>query len=214
MSAPAARPRRVLSLIPPMTQLNTPYPSTAYLTGFLRSRGIDAVQDDLALKLVLELFTPAGLDALRERVRALPGKKRPPTLANFDAQFGRYRATVGPVIAFLQGRDPTVAQATSGCDWRIADLVDAQRPVSLYLVIPPSDISRTKPLVRLILNQIGRCLTERLEGDPSKAKRVLGWKHKYDLKALVNEMVQSDLELFKRDVYLKKGGHKILHEQE
>ncbi len=55
---------------------------------------------------------------------------------------------------------------------------------------------------------------DHLEGDPSKAKRVLGWKHKYDLKALVNEMVQSDIELFKRDVYLKKGGHKILHEQE
>jgi type IV secretion system protein VirD4 len=68
-------------------------------------------------------------------------------------------------------RDPTVAKATSGCDWRIADLVDAERPVSLYLVIPPSDISRTKPLVRLILNQIGRCLTERLEGDPSKSRK-------------------------------------------
>jgi len=59
-------------------------------------------------------------------------------------------------------RDPTVAEATSRCDWRIADLMDAERPVSLYLVIPPSDISRTKPLVRLILNQIGRRLTERL----------------------------------------------------
>ncbi len=43
---------KVLSLIPPMTQLNTPYPSTAYLTGFLRSRQIDAVQEDLALALV------------------------------------------------------------------------------------------------------------------------------------------------------------------
>ncbi len=43
-------------------------------------------------------------------------------------------------------RDPTVAEVTSRCDWRIADLVDAERPVSLYLVIPPSDISRTKPL--------------------------------------------------------------------
>jgi len=59
-------------------------------------------------------------------------------------------------------RDPTVAQVTSACDWRIADLVDAGRPVSLYLVIPPSDISRTKPLVRLVLNQIGRRLTETL----------------------------------------------------
>jgi len=68
-------------------------------------------------------------------------------------------------------RDPTVAQTTSACDWRISDLVDAKCPVSLYLVIPPSDISRTKPLVRLILNQIGRRLTERLEGDPKKSRK-------------------------------------------
>ena len=61
-------------------------------------------------------------------------------------------------------RDPTVAETTSACDWRIADLMDAERPVSLYLVIPPSDLSRTKPLVRLVWNQIGRRLTERLQG--------------------------------------------------
>ena len=59
-------------------------------------------------------------------------------------------------------RDPTVAEVTSKCDWRIADLIKADKPVSLYLVIPPSDISRTKPLIRLILNQIGRRLTEEL----------------------------------------------------
>ncbi|MDX8480875.1 MULTISPECIES: conjugal transfer protein TraG [Mesorhizobium] len=68
-------------------------------------------------------------------------------------------------------RDPTVAAATSACDWRIADLMDAERPMSLYLVVPPSDISRTKPLVRLILNQVGRRLTERLEGDPKKSRK-------------------------------------------
>jgi type IV secretion system protein VirD4 len=67
--------------------------------------------------------------------------------------------------------DPMVAAATSTCDWRIADLVNAERPVSLFLVIPPSDISRTKPLVRLILNQIGRRLIEHLEGDPAKRNR-------------------------------------------
>ncbi|AYJ84826.1 conjugal transfer protein TraG (plasmid) [Sphingomonas paeninsulae] len=60
-------------------------------------------------------------------------------------------------------RDPTVAEVTSRCDWRIADLIEGDRPVSLYLVIPPSDISRTKPLVRLVLNQIGRRLTEHLD---------------------------------------------------
>lgn len=59
-------------------------------------------------------------------------------------------------------RDPVVAQVTRRCDWRIRDLVDAGRPVTLYLVVPPSDISRTKPLIRLILNQIGRRLTEDL----------------------------------------------------
>ena len=68
-------------------------------------------------------------------------------------------------------RDPTVAMTTAACDWRIADLVDGPVPVSLYLVIPPSDISRTKPLVRLVLNQIGRRLTERLEGDPKKSRK-------------------------------------------
>ena len=52
---------KILSLIPPMTQLNTPYPSTAYLTGFLRSQGVSAVQEDLALELVLRFFTAAGL---------------------------------------------------------------------------------------------------------------------------------------------------------
>lgn len=61
-------------------------------------------------------------------------------------------------------RDPTVASVTSRCDWRIADLISAKHPVSLYLVVPPSDISRTKPLIRLLLNQIGRRLTESLDG--------------------------------------------------
>ncbi len=59
-------------------------------------------------------------------------------------------------------RDPIVARVTRASDWRIADLVDDPVPVSLYLVIPPSDISRTKPLIRLILNQVGRRLTEEL----------------------------------------------------
>jgi type IV secretion system protein VirD4 len=59
-------------------------------------------------------------------------------------------------------RDPLIAANTARSDWRIADLLEAERPVSLYLVVPPSDISRTKPLVRLILNQIARRLTEAL----------------------------------------------------
>ncbi|MDB5971171.1 MAG: conjugal transfer protein TraG [Hydrocarboniphaga sp.] len=68
-------------------------------------------------------------------------------------------------------RDPTVAEVTSRCDWRIADLIDGNHPVSLYLVVPPSDISRTKPLIRLLLNQIGRRLTESLDGSDGIARR-------------------------------------------
>lgn len=105
----ADTPLRVLSVIPPMTQLNTPYPSTAYLTGFLRSRGIDAVQEDLALALVLQLLSPRGLEAVRARAEALPKKQRTPLVQGFLAHFERYRTTIGPTVAFLQGRDPTVA---------------------------------------------------------------------------------------------------------
>ena len=59
-------------------------------------------------------------------------------------------------------RDPVVAEVTSASDWQISDLVYSERPVSLFLVVPPSDLSRTKPLMRLVLNQIGRRLTETL----------------------------------------------------
>ena len=115
MPAIATKPR-VLSLIPPMTQLNTPYPSTAYLTGFLRSRGVDAVQGDLALQLVLRLFSPAGLDAIRDCVRRRPADGRSAAVNFFDDHFAAYRSTVAPVVAFLQGRDPSMAHriATGG----------------------------------------------------------------------------------------------------
>ncbi|QSR22082.1 conjugal transfer protein TraG [Hyphomonas sp. KY3] len=57
-------------------------------------------------------------------------------------------------------RDPVIAEVTSASDWRISDLARPDKPMSLYLVVPPSDLSRTKPLMRLVLNQIGRRLTE------------------------------------------------------
>lgn len=59
-------------------------------------------------------------------------------------------------------RDPVVAAVTRRSEWRIADLMSGPHPTSLYFVIPPGDISRTKPLIRLMLNQIGRRLTEEL----------------------------------------------------
>ena len=105
---------RVLSIIPPMTQLNTPYPSTAYLTGFLRSRGHAAAQEDLALALVLRLFSAAGLQAIRGVAEAMPAKQRTPRVAAFLKQFEDYLATVASAVAFLQGRDPSIAHRIVG----------------------------------------------------------------------------------------------------
>src|SRR5579885_2802766 len=70
-------------------------------------------------------------------------------------------------------RDPIVARVTRRCDWRIADLVEGGRPATLYLVVPPSDISRTKPLIRLVLNQIGRRLTEDLNAKNRRHRLLL-----------------------------------------
>ena len=106
MSPP--RPR-VLSVIPPMTQLNTPYPSTAYLTGFLRSRGVAAVQEDLALALIFELLSPAGLLEVQRCALAQPALAHSARVTAFMQQFSRYHATIAPVLVFLQGRDATLA---------------------------------------------------------------------------------------------------------
>ena len=103
------KPIRVLSLIPPMTQLNTPYPSTAYITGFLRLHGVDAAQDDLALKLVLRLFSATGLAEIRERINATSLSKASNSVRHFCDEFDRYQATIDRTIAFLQGRDSTLA---------------------------------------------------------------------------------------------------------
>ncbi len=70
-------------------------------------------------------------------------------------------------------RDPIIAATTAASDWSITDLMQTEQPVSLYLVVPPSDISRTRPLVRLILNQIGRRLTETLQKGTEKQRKLL-----------------------------------------
>jgi hypothetical protein len=100
---------KILSLIPPMTQLNTPYPSTAYLTGFLRSQGFDAVQEDLALALVLGFFTVDGLTEVQNEALKLAEENRSASVNFFLDYFSDYQNTIALAIAFLQGRDSTLA---------------------------------------------------------------------------------------------------------
>ena len=107
MNSPAVR---VLSVIPPMTQLNTPYPSTAYLTGFLRSRAVHAVQEDLALELVLQIFSQEGLGKVAACMPAIKkADQSRPASRIFVSQLPQYLSTIDRVIAFLQGRDATLA---------------------------------------------------------------------------------------------------------
>lgn len=101
---------RILLVTPPMTQLNTPYPATAYLTGFLRSRGYDTRQADPAIELVCRLFSQNGLDRVRDAIKKKFGKKKAPDSAAFFLEaFDDYRRLVEPVVRFLQGRDPSLA---------------------------------------------------------------------------------------------------------
>ena len=108
---------KVLSLIPPMTQLNTPYPSSAYLTGFLRARQIDAAQEDLALALVLSFFTSQGISEIHSQALTLPEQDRSASVNYFLDYFESYQDTIEPVIAFLQGRDSTLSHRINTRDF-------------------------------------------------------------------------------------------------
>jgi radical SAM superfamily enzyme YgiQ (UPF0313 family) len=99
---------RLLLLTPPLTQLNTPYPATAYIKGFLRGRGFDVRQADLSIGLVLRLFSKGGLTRMFDEIKA----------GSFDLSDNakrmlrlrrRYEATIGPAIRFLQNKDLTLA---------------------------------------------------------------------------------------------------------
>ena len=99
---------RILLITPPLTQLNTPYPATAYIKGFLGGRGYEATQADLGLQLVLRLFSAEGLRRVFAEIEA----------GNFDLSDNarrmlrlqnRYVATIGAVIRFLQNKDLTLA---------------------------------------------------------------------------------------------------------
>ncbi len=105
-------PLRILLLTPPLVQLNTPYPATAYLTGFLRQHagalGLDVRQADPALELFLRLFSRAGLQRVLAELEASP-RANTPAVAHLRANASAYLATVDAAVRFLQGRDPGLA---------------------------------------------------------------------------------------------------------
>lgn len=104
---PTASPRLLL-LTPPLTQLNTPYPATAYIKGFLVGRGYEVRQADLSIALVLKLFSKAGLVRVFDEIEA-GGYDLSDNAQRMLRLRRRYEATVGPAIRFLQNKDLTLA---------------------------------------------------------------------------------------------------------
>jgi radical SAM superfamily enzyme YgiQ (UPF0313 family) len=167
-----ARPTHVLSVVPPMTQLNTPYPSTAYLTGFLRSRGFGATQEDLALQLALDLLSACGLAAIRDEIQARCATDRGPLARRYLETFDRYAATIEPTVRFLQGGDPTLANRIAGRSF----LPEGPRFDSLAVYVDPDGgdpmawafgslgvQDRAKHLATLYLNDLADVLREAID---------------------------------------------------
>ena len=100
--------QRVLLVIPPLTQLNTPYPSITYLTGFLQSRNVHVEQADLGIEMVLRLFSADGLRSVFKQLHNNTDSLPKEALQMIKAEH-HYLEMIGPVISFLQGHSPDLA---------------------------------------------------------------------------------------------------------
>ena len=102
----------VLLITPPFTQLNTPYPATAYLKGFFNTKNIATVQADLGIEVTMELFSKKGLEKLFSAIHAKTESTEVIYSGNslrMIALRDRYIQTIEPVIQFLQGKQNTLA---------------------------------------------------------------------------------------------------------
>ena len=102
----------ILLITPPLTQLNTPYPATAYLKGFLTGRGFAVTQADFGIELVLRMFSKAGLPIVFEAIEQGDFELSDNSLRMLRLK-REYLSTIEPVIRFLQNKDLTLAQQIS-----------------------------------------------------------------------------------------------------
>ncbi len=101
---------KLFLITPPFTQLNTPYPATAYIKGFLNTKGIASVQADLGIEVILKLFSKQGLTNVFDKAEmATDVISNDPNIQRILALKDDYLKTIDPVIAFLQGKNPTLA---------------------------------------------------------------------------------------------------------
>ena len=98
----------ILLITPPFTQLNTPYPASAYLKGFLNTKNISSTQADLGIEVILKMFSRTGLAKMFNHVAVLQAEisDNSDRILKLSAD---YTATIDSVISFLQGSNPTLA---------------------------------------------------------------------------------------------------------
>ena len=108
----------MLLITPPMLQINTPYPATACLAGFLQARSFEKVaQVDLSLELALKIFSADGLRQADQAMRARRGLRRTPGIRHFLKNSLVFQETIEPVVRFLQGGDDALAWRIAGRAW-------------------------------------------------------------------------------------------------
>lgn len=98
----------ILLITPPFTQLNTPYPATAYLKGFLNTKNISSFQCDLGIEVILEVFSKKGLTKVFEK-NNLENASISENAKRIIALRNQYIITIDPVIKFLQGKNPSLS---------------------------------------------------------------------------------------------------------
>ncbi|MDX2266223.1 MAG: IncP-type conjugal transfer protein TraG [Hyphomicrobiales bacterium] len=153
----------------------------AFLTGLIL-HVLYAENEKTLARMAHLLSDPARpVEALLETMRSTPhlGGRPHPVAAAAAADLlnkaeNERSGVISTAVSFMSlYRDPVIAAVTAASDWRLDDLNDMRRPVSLYMIVSPSDLSRTRGLIRLILNQIARRLTETLPASPPKTPLLL-----------------------------------------
>jgi hypothetical protein len=105
--------QKTLFITPPFTQLNTPYPATAYLKGFLNTLGRESYQADLGIDVILELFSARGLRTLFQQLDESDAELTENSFRIYSLR-DEYISTIDPVIRFLKNNNPTLAHSI--CD--------------------------------------------------------------------------------------------------
>lgn len=100
--------KKLLLITPPFTQLNTPYPATAYLKGFLNTKKISSYQCDIGIEVILSIFSTKGLIKLFNQIEKSDSEKSE-NATRITALKQDYIKTINPVILFLQGKNPSLA---------------------------------------------------------------------------------------------------------